>query len=922
MADDLSQYQRPSQDAPEDELAQFRRPGAEASPDATISAVKPGAMNWLENFQGDIRHGTGITGPGRFLQHLGFTGIDTGVPESVGETPFTGGLLIGPAQIAHGAGNLFGDSTANERVRGFNELTKGAINTFGAPAAAAAPALLPQVVPSAAVYGTIGTGASKAASELGADPDQAEAVGNAAMIGTPLVKESLGPIGRTTEKYGPSIAKPAAAGAAVYKAITTKNPDWLLAGLPGLIDQTGKVVSAVGKGAQAIGDAPLLPHEIMADEPMIQPVPNRVRTTAYETVEPNRELPEDASETSPPRAPGRSMPQVTPKQLPISGEPNPIEGTHIIPPPGPPGLPEPSFIPAKESSLIENLGPTQRKYLAGPNTGTPNSEMKFGAEFNPQTGQWEEEPKSNLIEPVKVTSSTREQDTRPALTQEDYDNARLHGDPLGIIPRDFNESPESEELNELERMGKLIEPLTKESSSSYNNDMPKDIGPEKNFYHGTKVSNLPQIMKEGLKPGPERAIFASPLEDTALSYAASGPESLIGKISGEHEFGSEEWEQALKELEDQPGLVLKINPGNNKFSLHKDEAEIQGNIRPEDIDWGSSYVMEGREKIPLSEYLKEHPEIENLTKDMSVGSGSKNLTLYHGGPADRLNEVLKNGFAPEEEGGPFFTPDKQEATEYALHRQPLRDYEPDEEITHRPGVVYSISVPEGVLSKDLINGEEAFPGRGYLVGGGKTVSPKYITSHDLVNPTILPNDSSEDFEELTPEEKQRLEQMLDEIQGNSQMTSSIKLPKSNPTHSFDELSEEDQQQGLMSSAEDFLMDEKGIDSDEVPNEPEELFKYAQEQGWVPDKDDAVRALNEDMALDYRAETGNTEVEPEDAIEFPTEDIEKIAHATSEDEDRQKDISELNRMSNLIEPVKPPKTPNSGKSSKTGKNSKK
>ncbi len=71
---------------------------------ATISARPSGVLPWLEDLQGDIRHGTGATWAGRLLQKMGAPGIERGVSEPVSE--FMGGPVVGPVTAAHGAGMM------------------------------------------------------------------------------------------------------------------------------------------------------------------------------------------------------------------------------------------------------------------------------------------------------------------------------------------------------------------------------------------------------------------------------------------------------------------------------------------------------------------------------------------------------------------------------------------------------------------------------------------------------------------------------------------------------------------------------------------------------------------------------------------------------------------------------------------------
>ena len=200
--------------------------------DATISA-RSGPMAWLEDLEGDIKHGTGATLPGRVLQKMGAPGTASGVPESA--EPFIPGaaIAVGPVKAAHGIGELqqsgaldaLGDmlggpgitnSTPTRQVnkkqaiRGANEAISGAMET-AAPVAMMDPAFLPSVAPYAIAQPAIQKGAQK----LGADPDTAELVSNAALL-LPFLRSAFR--GSSGSAEGAGVVSPEAAQLAQHVA--------------------------------------------------------------------------------------------------------------------------------------------------------------------------------------------------------------------------------------------------------------------------------------------------------------------------------------------------------------------------------------------------------------------------------------------------------------------------------------------------------------------------------------------------------------------------------------------------------------------------------------------------------------------------------------------------------------------------------
>jgi hypothetical protein len=145
------------------------------SGEGTISARK-GVGAALDDLESDIRYGGESTAAGRLLKKLGAPGIYRGTTPTVGEA--LGGPVIGPVQVARGNVRFYSpESTPLERVKGFNEAVGGALKTV-APALAANPEFLIGLTK----YGVAQTAISKAAREMGVNPEVADAIANAVLI--------------------------------------------------------------------------------------------------------------------------------------------------------------------------------------------------------------------------------------------------------------------------------------------------------------------------------------------------------------------------------------------------------------------------------------------------------------------------------------------------------------------------------------------------------------------------------------------------------------------------------------------------------------------------------------------------------------------------------------------------------------------
>lgn len=162
----------------------------------TISARESGIthpINWLEDLQGDIMHGSGDTFPGRVLRGMGAHGLQSGVNE--GTARMIGGPLIGPVDVAHGVST----GVTGHPIKGINEAVRGVGESALPVIAATNPELLPRLIPAGTGLSLIQRGVQGAGEKLGIDPDYAELAGNAAAVGAaaaphawPYVRRPLG----------------------------------------------------------------------------------------------------------------------------------------------------------------------------------------------------------------------------------------------------------------------------------------------------------------------------------------------------------------------------------------------------------------------------------------------------------------------------------------------------------------------------------------------------------------------------------------------------------------------------------------------------------------------------------------------------------------------------------------------------------
>lgn len=127
---------------------------------------------WLDELEGDIRHGTGETWPGRILRTMGAKGIESGVSPGVAE--MVGGPAVGPVKALRGV-----LETPTHPIRGVNEVIGGTLQT-------ASPFLgvtQPEFLPVATAYSVGSNVAQKGLQKLGVNPEDAEFIVNAVALG-------------------------------------------------------------------------------------------------------------------------------------------------------------------------------------------------------------------------------------------------------------------------------------------------------------------------------------------------------------------------------------------------------------------------------------------------------------------------------------------------------------------------------------------------------------------------------------------------------------------------------------------------------------------------------------------------------------------------------------------------------------------
>lgn len=130
---DLPRTQAPAQPA----QAGYN-PYAAAQQATTLSAAPTGILPWLKNVGNDIRSGSGITGPGRFLQAMGAQGTSKGESttsnlnnEAVGN--YMASPILGSLRAAQGIGEL---GSSGQRWQGTKDILGGVLDASQIPLSA------------------------------------------------------------------------------------------------------------------------------------------------------------------------------------------------------------------------------------------------------------------------------------------------------------------------------------------------------------------------------------------------------------------------------------------------------------------------------------------------------------------------------------------------------------------------------------------------------------------------------------------------------------------------------------------------------------------------------------------------------------------------------------------------------------------
>lgn len=94
----------------------------------SVTSAPTGVLPWLRNLEGDIRHGTGTTAPGRALQFLGARGLESGTSQQAAD--FVGSPILGPTHVAQGIAQL-----PSSPWQGTKQIAGGALETAQIPSA-------------------------------------------------------------------------------------------------------------------------------------------------------------------------------------------------------------------------------------------------------------------------------------------------------------------------------------------------------------------------------------------------------------------------------------------------------------------------------------------------------------------------------------------------------------------------------------------------------------------------------------------------------------------------------------------------------------------------------------------------------------------------------------------------------------------
>lgn len=127
------------------DLPQTPKPQAQQQPTASISSAQTGVLPWLKNLESDVRYGSNMTGPGRFLHAIGMQ------PTSAGVNPATedqmASTVLGPIKTAQGVATL-----PSHPWQGTKQIAGGLLQSASLPLSFAGPGAAeeaPQVIKAA-----------------------------------------------------------------------------------------------------------------------------------------------------------------------------------------------------------------------------------------------------------------------------------------------------------------------------------------------------------------------------------------------------------------------------------------------------------------------------------------------------------------------------------------------------------------------------------------------------------------------------------------------------------------------------------------------------------------------------------------------------------------------------------------------------
>jgi hypothetical protein len=159
----------------------------------SISDAPTGLRPWLNDFQNDIRTGSGYTLPGRVLSALGASGSEKGVPKGLANFMPGTGTLQNLSEIGQGAYDV-----PEHPMAGLNRMVRGISGAAAPLMAVENPGFAADLMPYAATQQAVQHGSQAA----GLTPEQAEFAGNTAAMGLGALQ------GGNMPQYARSVEKP------------------------------------------------------------------------------------------------------------------------------------------------------------------------------------------------------------------------------------------------------------------------------------------------------------------------------------------------------------------------------------------------------------------------------------------------------------------------------------------------------------------------------------------------------------------------------------------------------------------------------------------------------------------------------------------------------------------------------------------